>query len=272
MPVNMNMLQQAIAILQQQGQGDFAGAIPQAKTPTEPVYGVSKPARQPEPSDAFASIPTNAYYGTMAAKAQDPFFGGGHFAGLKMAAADGQEAYAEQLARAQENTRIANEQGGRTEVMGEMLKNSADIANSNSPGLFPAIANMQDPAETTRLNVNNQNTTDAENRKTNAEANTELFKSGVVQDTDDLAQQMTGPFANELISLKSRLDAAGFTPDESIDLLKAKAAMLSAQARMRSADASMISANRPRGSGKNKDDGDDDSSPTGSVLKRIFGR
>ena len=124
----------------------------------------------------------------------------------------------------------------------------------------------------TRSNVNSQNTIDANNRATNADANKKLFEAGVVQDTGDLEQQMTGPFANELISLKSRLDAAGFAPNEVIDMLEAKAAMLSAQARMKGADAAMISANRPRSSGKSKDSDEDSGSPTSNIIKKLFGR
>ena len=145
MPVNLNMLQQAIATLQQQGQGQFAGAIPQAEAPVEPVYGVSKPAKQPEPSDAFATAPTNAYYGTMAAKAQDPFFGGGHLAALKSASGDAQQSYKEQLARASEATSRANAEGGRTEIAGKVIDKAPDLMEKGAFGVIePLLGNMTD--------------------------------------------------------------------------------------------------------------------------------
>lgn len=261
------MLAQAIAQLQQQGAGQFEGVMPPAPVVDPNNLGATRPTAQPEPSGAFASIPTNAYYGAVAARSQDPYFGGGHLAGLKMAANEGQEAYADQLARAQEETAIANNRAGTTEMVGKTLDNAADDANAGIAGAGDIFGILNQDTITNKQ-VNDQNTTDAKNFETIATGTEKLNQAGVQVGLNSLVDLLTPTFAEQGIDLKSLLDQSGKTPAEQVDWLKAQAAMLSAQANMKRSDAAMINANKPpaaRGS-KSADDDDSDARGTGLVT------
>ena len=261
-------MQEAIARLLAQGGGEFGGAIPQA-----PEFGASRPTKQPEPSAAFAGIPTDAYYNALAAKSQDPFFGGGHLSALKRDSAAGQNAYTEQLAQAQANTAEANASAGNTEVVLENIKGLSDGATDRGTG---DIFGILDKSEVTRNRVNDQNTTDAGNREIESKAIKNLSDSNIETNTADVQELMTGPFAEELIEYNSLLLENGYSIDQSNDLIKAKADTMQAEASIMRGNAAIINANRPRSSGKS-DDSDSDASGGGlsvgsaEAVRRILG-
>ena len=258
-------LQAAIAKLEQQGGGDFSGVIPQ--------FGASKPTAQPEPSAAFAGIPTSAYYNSLQRQAADPFFGGISHAVLQQDSGKAQASYAEQLAQAQANTAKANASGGNTDVVLETIRGLSDGATDRGTG---DIFGVLDKSEVTRNRVNDQNTTDAGNRETESKAIKNLSDSNIETNTADVQELMTGPFAEELIEYNSLLLENGYSIDQSNDLIKAKADTMQAEASIMRGNAAIINANRPRSSGKS-DDSDSDASGGGlsvssaEAVRRILG-
>lgn len=181
------------------------------------------------PSPVSYGVFGNSYAQSLAAKAQDPYFGGGYDAALRDNAEQESRDYDRRLAAANEQALLLQQRAAKYGLFKQQMETQGGSA---LPGEF-SVGNDGleiDPVIQAVHRTNEVNKDIAGNHKTEAEAAAALYSAGVKPDVGDVNAAQGNPVFGT--PAKYGVFPNQIAPDDAAKQKSADAAMLSAEANM----------------------------------------